>query len=307
VCLAIVLAACTSPSIAQAQEPLPTFKASVEAVPISAVVRDRRGRIVTTLTAADFEVIDKGERRPILDFQIDQASPVTVAVLVDTSGSMRIGAKLAYARDVLNRLAADLHDGRDEVSLFTFDASLHEQQPFTIHPAALQGALDDADPFGVTSLYDAIAETARRLGNRPAQRRAVVVITDGLDTSSSLTPSEVSGLASSIDAPVYVVATVPPIDYAIQADRAITGAPRFSADLRDLATWTGGDLLWVKAPEEAGVQVRQIVAELRHQYLITIEPAAEQEWRPIELRVRDRRMTVRARSGYFGTRSSTSR
>jgi VWFA-related protein len=291
----------------EAQEPLPTFKASIEAVPISAVVRDRRGRIVTTLTAADFEVIDKGERRPILDFQIDQASPVTIAVLVDTSGSMRIGAKLAFARDVLNRLAADLHDGRDEVSLFTFDAGLHEQQPFTIHPAVLQGALDDADPFGVTSLYDAIAETARRLGTRPAQRRAVVVITDGLDTSSSLTPPEVSGLASSIDAPVYVVATVPPIDYAVQADRAISGAPRFSADLHDLAAWTGGDLLWVKAPDEAGIQVRQIVAELRHQYLISIEPAADQEWRPLDIRVRDRKMTVRARSGYFGSRPSASR
>jgi len=53
--------------------------------------------------------------------------------------------------------------------------------------------------------------------------------------------------------------------------------------------------------------VRQIVAELRHQYLITIEPAADQEWRPLDIRVRDRKMTVRARSGYFGSRPSASR
>jgi len=306
VCVGVVLAALTGLELpAGAQQPLPTFKASVDIVPISAVVRDRRGRIVTTLTAADFEVLDKGERRSILDFQTDQDSPLTLAVLVDTSGSMRIGPKLAFARDVLKRLAADLQDGRDEVSLFTFDAALHEQQPFTLHPAALSGALDGADPFGVTSLYDAIAETARRLADRPAQRRAVVVITDGLDTSSALTAEEVSGLASSIDAPVYVVATVPPIDYVLQTDRA-TAVARFSVDLRDLATWTGGELLWVTTPEDAG-QVREIVSELRHQYLISIEPAAEQEWRPIDVRVRDRRMTVRARSGYFGTRAGASR
>jgi Ca-activated chloride channel homolog len=299
--------AAQSPASVQSEQALPTFKSAVEAVPISAIVRDRRGRMVTTLTAGDFQVLDKGERRTILDFQTDQSSPITLAILVDTSGSMRVGAKLAFAREVLKRMAADLQDGRDEVSLFTFDAGLHEQQPFTAHPAVLLGALDGADPFGVTSLYDAIAETARRLSKRPAQRRAVVVITDGLDTASELTAPEVSGLASSIDAPVYIVATVPPIDYATQADRAAASLPRFSADLKDLATWTGGDLLWVTAPEEAALQTRQIVSELRHQYLITIEPAADQDWRPIDVRVRDRRMTVRARSGYFGSRTGASR
>src|SRR5215470_15581604 len=78
---------------AAAQAPLPTFKSSVEVVPITAIVRDRHGRMVTTLTAADFEVLDKGERRSILDFRTDQASPITLAVLVDTSGSMRVGPK----------------------------------------------------------------------------------------------------------------------------------------------------------------------------------------------------------------------
>jgi VWFA-related protein len=308
VCVGAVFAALVqlAPAAAQEQPAVPTFKSSVEVVPISAIVRDRHGRMVTSLTAADFEVVDKGERRSILDFQTDKASPITLAVLVDTSGSMRVGAKLAFAREVLKRLAVDLQDGRDEVSLFTFDAALHEQQPFTLHPAALEGALDGADPFGVTSLYDAIAETARRLGDRPAPRRAVVVITDGLDTSSARTAPEVSGLASSIDAPVYVVATVPPIDYMAQAERG-TNTARFSADLRDLATWTGGDLLWVTAPTDAGLQARQIISELRHQYLITIEPALDQAWRPIDVRVRDRRLTVRARSGYFGTRSGASR
>ena len=298
--LTVIVSSAVSARAQESNAPLPTFKSSVEVVPISAVVHDRRGRMVTSLTAADFEIIDKGQKRQILDFQSDRSSPITLAILIDTSGSMRVGAKLAFARDVLRHLAGQLENGRDEVSLFTFDSALHEQQPFTMQLASLGSALNDADPFGVTSLYDAIAETARKLADRPTPRRAIIVLTDGLDTSSALTAPEVSGLASSIDVPVYVVATVPPIDYATYVDRGVlstTGAA--TGDLRDLAQWTGGELLWVTGDLEAAVQARQIVSELRHQYLITFEPSSAPEWRPIDVRVRDRKMTVRARSGYF--------
>jgi VWFA-related protein len=277
-----------------------TFKSAVAVVPISAVVHDRHGRTVTSLTAADFEVFDKGESRRILDFQIERDSSVTIAVLVDTSGSMRVSSKFGLAREVVKQLATGLQDGRDEVSLFTFDAALHEQQAFTVHCASLDGAIDTAEPFGVTSLYDAIADTARRLGDRPSARRAIVVLTDGFDNSSALSASQVSGLASSIDVPVYVVATVPPLDRATYAERLAGPRPAAAADFRDLASWTGGELYWVTRPEDAEAQARAIVAELRHEYLITIESAGEPEWRPIDVRVRDHRLKVRSRTGYYG-------
>jgi Ca-activated chloride channel homolog len=235
-------------------ESQPTFKAAVDVVPISAIVRDARGRLVTSLNAADFEVLDKGERRSILDFQTDDAAPITVAVLVDVSGSMRMGPKMAFAREVLRQVQAGLRRGLDEV-----------------------------------------ADTARKVEQHGAQRRAVLVITDGDDTSSSLQPAEVSGLASSIDVPVYVVAAVPSIDHPVNAVRT----DQSSVDLRELAVWTGGDLVWVTTETEAVLRSQQILAELRHQYLIAIESARHGEWRPIDVRVRNRKMTVRARSGYF--------
>jgi Ca-activated chloride channel homolog len=280
-------------------QPAATFKSSVDVVPISVAVHDSRGRMITTLRADDFEVRDKGERRPILTFQSDDASPITLAVVVDVSGSMRLSSKLRIAREVVKRLASNLEDGRDEVGLFTFDAALHEEQPFTSHPASLDEALSHAEPGGVTSLYDAIAETAHRLAERPAPRRAIVVVTDGIDTSSTLTSPEVSALASAIDAPVYVVATGPRIDHAVFAERTTNRSASKSADLQDLAVWTGGDLLWVNSPDEAAVRAFQILTELRHQYLIAIDSSAEGDWRPIDVRVRDRHLTVRARSGYF--------
>lgn len=284
---------------AAAQEPVAVFKSSVAVVPIGVVVHDARGRIVTTLRRGDFQVLDKGEPRRIIDFRAEQDSPLTLAVLLDTSGSMRVSSKFTLARDVVKQLGSDLQEGRDEVSVLTFDASLRVRQPFTAHPASLDEALDTAEPFGTTSLYDAIAATARRLGDRPSPRRAILVLTDGIDTSSSLTAAEVSGLASSIDVPVYVVATVAPIDRAMYEARAETVARTDAAGVRDLAAWTGGDLYWVTREDEAVAQARAIVSELRHEYLITVESATAPEWRPIEVRVRNHRLAVRARSGYF--------
>ena len=284
---------------AVAQQPLAMFKSSVAVVPISVVVHDPHGRMVTSLTSADFEVLDKGESRRILDFRAERNSPLTVAVVIDTSGSMRVSSKFGLAREVVRQLAAGLEDGRDEVSLYTFDAALQVRQPFTEHPTTLDGALSTAEPFGTTSLYDAIADTARKLGDRPSPRRAILVLTDGVDTSSALSASAVSGLASSIDVPVYIIATVAPIDYEMYTDRAARARPADASDLHDLALWTGGDLYWVTRAEDAVSQARAIVAELRQEYLITVESATEPEWRPIEVRVRDRHLAVRARSGYF--------
>jgi len=277
----------------------PVFKSSVDLVPITAVVRDTHHRLVNSLTVEDFQVLDNGTRCRIVDFQRDRTSPLTLALLVDVSGSMKIGPKLQFARNVLDQMMSELADGRDEAGLFTFDAALHEQQPFTVHPSAIGSRFDDVEPFGTTSLYDAIAETARLVARRPAQRRALIVFTDGVDTSSALTPSEVSSLASAIDVPVYIVVTVAPIDAAKGAARPLEAMPR-PADLRDLAQWTGGDLVLATNPEEAGLKAHQIVGELRHQYLLAVEASDRSEWRRLDVRVRDRHLSVRARSGYFG-------
>ena len=104
-------------AIAAAQEPVPVFKSSVAVVPIGAVVVDNRGRTVTTLKASDFEVRDNGESRPIVSFQIDQTAPLTIAVLVDTSGSMRLESKLASARQVVAAMTGSLREGVDAVGM----------------------------------------------------------------------------------------------------------------------------------------------------------------------------------------------
>ena len=112
-------------------QPQQTFRASADVVTIQASVRDGRGRVLSGLTPADFEVRDNGELREILSLRSDRQSPLSLALLVDMSGSMRVSAKVAMARQAYNSLLAELRQGQDEAAVFTFDSALHERQPFT--------------------------------------------------------------------------------------------------------------------------------------------------------------------------------
>lgn len=284
----------------------PTFRAGVEMVTISAVVRDHKGRIVQDLKQSDFQLIDNGRPRQIADFRADRA-PISLALLFDTSGSMQVAYKADAARAVAAQLLAWTQAGQDEVAVFSFDKTLREIQPFTRDGAVIRQSLGHVEePYGQTSLHDAIAETARRVAARGGSHRGVVVLTDGVDTSSRLTPAEVSGIASAIDVPIYIVAVVSPLDHAGQASAVVAGKASPTGELTDLAQWTGGDMFVSSAPAQSSLAARQIVDELRHQYLIAFEPAGKPGWHPLEVRLRDRHLSVRARGGYFAGPSSPS-
>ena len=281
-------------------DPVPRFKSSADVVTIQAAVRNGKGRPVPGLTAADFEIRDNGQLRPVLSLRSDAGSPVSLAILVDLSGSMAISPKLAMARQALDTVISQLRPGDDEVAVFTFDSSLHESQPFTTNPSGLAGTLENVKPYGTTSLYDATAAAARRLSERSASHKAIVVLTDGIDTSSKYTAPEVSGLASSIAVPVYVMATVPSIDQRAMMEAAERSDQSKAADLRDLAEWTGGQLVFASNLTETTTAAVGLVSELRQQYVIAIEAVAAREWRRLDVRVKRPSAVVRARTGYYG-------
>ena len=262
----------------QAQEPSrpqpETFRSAVDLVTIQASVKDAHGRIVNGLTTNDFEVRDNGQLRPILSLRSDRQSPLSLVILVDMSGSM-VGPKIAMARQAYDALLAQLHPGRDEVAVFTFDSSLHDRRDFTRDLASLRDALSEFEPFGTTSLYDATAATARQLAARSGTHKAIIVLTDGIDTSSEMTSRDVSGLASSIDVPVFVVATVP----SLMERHMLEAADRFpdSADLRDLAEWTGGQLVFATTLVETVAASTQLIDGLRQQNVIANDAANGRE------------------------------
>jgi VWFA-related protein len=276
-----------------AQQPVPTFRSGVVLVPITAVVRDSRNRIVRHLKGSDFEVREDSQLRPIVEFRATENAPLRLALLFDTSGSMR-GPNLEMGKAVVDRLLAHLAAATDEIALFTFDKALRQETPFTADTARVRDALESTPAWGLTSLYDAIGDTARRLSEQPSQRQAVVVITDGVDTSSTLTAADVSGAAGAIDVPVYVLAVTP-------ARRPAPNDGDEDGDLSLLAHWTGGDATRVSTGQDVDEAIESLMAELRLQYSMAIESTSDSGWRRLEVSTTRKDLAVRARSGYFAT------
>ena len=277
-----------------AQEPpIAAFTSSVDLVRVTAVVRDRKGRFVNDLRRGDFEILDGGVRRSISDFRPD-LSGVSVALLFDASGSME--RLMGQARESAGHLLGWLESGRDEAAVFTFDTRLDEIAAFTTDLAALPARLDAVRPFGATSLHDAIAQAAERVSTRVGRRRAVVVFTDGNDNFSRLNPGEVSSIASAIDVPVYIIGLASTVD---DPSADVGAQSPLKGPLSDLTAWTGGRTFVVSAPAHRSVAARQIVEELRHQYLMAFESSGTPGWHPLEVRALGKDLTVRARSGYI--------
>jgi Ca-activated chloride channel family protein len=288
-CLVLLTTALAVVSPAAQEPTTAVFKSGVEQIAVAALVRDSRGRLITDLKAGDFELFDDGHRRALSNVW-SEPSPASVAILMDASGSM--ATKLSRARETANTLVAGLQPGADEVAFYAFDTKLREVRPFSTRFTATDGAWDGTTAFGATSLWDAVAETAQKISDRK-RRRALVVITDGVDSASTMKPAEVSAIASSLDVPVYMLV----ITFA--ADGEGTDVQPIRGPMADLAAWTGGDSMAVRDTESLLAATQQLLSELHHQYIVAFEPGRTPGWHALVLRARKPGLFVRARSGYL--------
>jgi Ca-activated chloride channel family protein len=284
------------------QENVPTFKSGIDLVRVSAIVRDQKGRFVKDLSQRDFEIRDGGVVKTISDFRRDGAA-ISVALLFDISGSMQ--NTLPEAREAGMHLLSWL-EADDEAAVFTFDTRLEEVAPFTVGLRQLPNSMSTVMPFGATSLHDAIAQTAERVGSREGRRRAVVVFSDGRDNASRLASKDVTTIASEIDVPVYLFAAVPSIDNPGTEYSASTTSSTLTGPLSELAAGTGGHVFVASTPATRSAAARQIVDELRHQYLIAFESSGIPGWHPLVVRALNKDLVVRARSGYIAGQSRPS-
>jgi Ca-activated chloride channel family protein len=266
---------------------MPSFKSSATQVAVTAAVRQSNGTPVTTLKKEDFEIIDNGVPRAISNFWFEP-SAASVVVLFDRSGSMRLGDKIDIGRDATRQLLGWLDVGVDQISLLGFDKDVSRLQAFEPVPGHLMSQLQHVEAFGTTALLDATATAANELTERRT-RRAVVLLTDGLDTGSKLTTAEVSRFAGGLDVPVYVLLTT------LATDRQAAGR---DDRLHELAKSTGGEVFVITLPAEAMAATRTIASDLHHQYLMTFASDGAPGWHALEVRVKQQKLLVRARTGY---------
>ena len=265
---------------------------------MSVVVRDGRGRPISGLVGTDFQVFDQGRAVNLSDFRVGEEA-VSLGILIDTSGSMHIGSRLAAASQATDLLLAQMRSG-DEAALFTFDRTLHEAAPFSFDLAAVRRGFDRVDPFGSTSLHDAVAAAARQVAARSGTRRAVVAITDGFDNSSELTAAAASSVASSIDIPVYVLAianTSDPVAPTDVAEEPVEGGG--VARLDDLTRYTGGASFAAETATQTSLAVREILSDLRLGYVMAFAPHDDPGWHQLTVRVARKGAIVRTRAGFW--------
>jgi Ca-activated chloride channel family protein len=271
-------------------------------VVLSATAVDRKGRPVTDLRREEFRVYEDGRPQRLDHFTLGRDSRARLLVLVDASGSMTGQLKTASARMAVTQILAAL-DPQDEVALAGFDHRYFGLVAFTTNRQRVLKAFDEIETFGSTGLHDALDKAAHDLASHGEARRAVVVVTDGVDTASQNRAEDVIARSRALDVPIYAVSVVSPLDD--------PGSERFAGKERPASAVAGAEVLQRYAEHSGGAAFvvsdfgglrtasSRIAYELKHQYRLGYDPPeGPPRFRRVEVRTTRKGVQVRTRSGY---------
>jgi VWFA-related protein len=205
-CAVVVAAALTSLSAQERQgsgQESFRFRSGVELINVTATVTDGTGRFVSGLHQEDFRVYEDGQLRPITHFTAERV-PVSLGIVLDTSGSME-GEKLAAAKRALQRFLYDLLGNEDEVFLYRFDTRPQLLHTWTKDKDAIADQIRRIQARGATTLYDAIAEAVPLVGSGHNRKKALLIISDGNDSSSYTRIEELKRMIRESEVLVYAI------------------------------------------------------------------------------------------------------
>jgi Ca-activated chloride channel family protein len=293
---ALALALLILPMRTHAPAQQATFSVQSDLVVLHVSVKDRRGAYVTDLPRDAFEVFDEGRPRPI-EFLAHTDTPVTVGLLVDSSGSMMPTRELVIAAAAA---FAEASHPEDEIFALAFNehvrAALPPSEPFTSDANTLSAALERTiSARGRTALYDAVLAGLEYLSLGKRARRVLVVVSDGGDNASRATREEVFKKAQASNAMIYTLALRDTV-------RPQEGDPGW---LRELAQATGGAAFRPQQPQDVATALREIATDIRHTYTIGYIPTqGDRDGRYHRVRVEvdspdGRPLRVRSRGGYL--------
>jgi VWFA-related protein len=259
-----------------------TFTSRVDAVRVDVLVTEK-GRPLQGLTPNDFEVFDNGVRQRV-DLASFEQIPLNVVLALDMSASLQ-GLRLGHLQTAGKRVLDGLKP-EDRAALVTFSHVVAPSQGLTENLDRVRTALDQARGEGLTSLIDA-THAGMLLGESDAGRSLLIVFSDGVDTSSWLTADAVLETARHGDVVVYGVEV----------------GERPASFPRELSDATGGRVFAVESTTDLSVAFSKILEEFRMRYLVSYSPqgVAIGGWHRLDVRVKNRGVTVQARPGYFGS------
>lgn len=313
---ALLLAAALA---APAQQPPPpsgeTLRVEVDVVNLFCTVKDGKGGLVTNLEASDFEVREDGKKQEVRYFARETDRPLTLGLLVDTSGSQR--EVLPIEKDAATQFLRQVLRPSDLALLITLDVNVDLLQDFTSEADALERALARArinapgnpvnpGPFPTpptgTRLFDAIYLASKQKLGPEAGRKALILVSDGMDVGSTVKEQEAIEAAHRAEVMIYVIGIADPDFYARVMGVPYTG----SGVLKTLAEETGGRAIFPSNLEELPKAFDEIAAELRSQYSLGYTPtnrAHDGSFRKVEVKVKRSGLRVQARRGYYAPSS----
>jgi len=272
-----------------------TISVEVNLVNILFTVADRKGKFVTNLRKDDFKVYEDERIQTITNFSSESNLPLTIALLVDTSGSIR--DKLRFEEEAaIEFFYSTLQRGKDKALVISFDSGVDLLQDFTDDPEKLADKIRKIRAGGGTSLYDAIYLAVNQKLAGQNGRRIVILITDGDDNSSRVSLTETLEAAQRNEATLYAISTNSTAFFGSKEQE------RGDKTLKRLAEETGGKAFFPLKIQDLASSFLDIHDELRSQYQIGYRPLnAKQDgtFRRIRVDVSDKRYKARARSGYY--------
>jgi Ca-activated chloride channel homolog len=293
---ALALGVALFPALLAAQTQ-PVIRVDVNLVRVVATAKNRSGELVGALDKTDFEVYDNGKRQEIAVFERRTEQPLSVAMMIDTSGST--GKELKYETESVSRfLKALFAEGnrQDSAALFSFNWRVTLEQPFTRDHARLERGLRGLKAEAGTSMYDAIYLAGRDLELRDG-RRVMIIVTDGGDTTSSKDSHAALAAAQMADAVIYPVVVMPITN---DAGRNIGG----ENVLTYMAEGTGGRTFLPTVGKQLDQAFTEIVHDLRTQFLLGYYPKdvplTRNPFHRLEVKVKNPDLRVSARNGYYG-------
>jgi Ca-activated chloride channel homolog len=271
----------------------PEFRAETRLVVVHASVRNLRGDLVTNLAREAFAVFENGKRQVITLFRRDDV-PVSLGLLIDNSGSMRLlRPKVEAAALMLARAS----NPQDEIFVLNFNDKVHIDVPFTSDVGVLEAGIGRVDSVGGTAMWDAIDRAQAYLSEFGTRdRKVLLVITDGIDNASLATRSGIEKQAEQRDTVIFAVGLFG------DEDRAKRGRH----ELGDIADRTGGVAYYPADVDQIDAVAIEIAKQIRNQYTIAYAPtnqALDGTYRTIHVSVKGPEpLSVRTRAGYRASR-----
>jgi Ca-activated chloride channel homolog len=272
-----------------------TLSVDVNLVNILFTVADRKGKFVTNLKRDDFKVFEDDKMQNITNFSSETDLPLTIALLVDTSGSIR--DKLRFEEEAaIEFFYSTLKRGKDRACVISFDSGVDLLQDFTDDPEKLADKVRQIRAGGGTALYDALYLGVTKQLAGQSGRRIVILITDGDDNSSRVSLTETLEAAQKNDVTIYSISTNSAAYFGSkEQERGDKTLKKFSED-------TGGKAFFPLKIQDLASSFLDIHDELRSQYQIGYRTANTKQdgaFRKIRIDIADKKYKARARSGYY--------